>query len=350
MDLFLEMKKDGHEEVLFCHDPDSHLRGIIALHSTIRGPGLGGCRMWPYVSFEEAVKDALQLSRAMTYKAAVTGLDHGGAKAVIWGDPKRKKTEGLLLAFGRMVESLGGRYITAEDVGTTVEDMETVRRATRYVTGISPTRGGGGDPSIATACGVLWGMKACMADVFGNESLEGRRIAIQGVGKVGYHLTRLLSREGTSLFVSDIDSSRVERVVREYGVTAVRPDDICCMECDIFSPSALGGVLNEKTISTLHCRIIAGAANNQLQDEKIGNLLHEKGILYAPDYVINAGGLINVAWEWKGYNREKVESHVAQIHETLREVFRVSRREGISPQRAADHMAERMIKAHKKKA
>src|SRR5438105_2848031 len=338
MGVFAELGEE-FEEVVYFHDAPSRLRGIVAIHSTALGPALGGTRFYPFVSEEEALRDVLRLARGMTYKAAAAGLDLGGGKAVVIGDPKRIKTEELLRAYGRFLESLGGRYITAEDVGTSGQDMDVIRRETSFVTGVSPAIGGSGDPSPVTAWGVFQGLIACAEEAWKDASLAGRRVAIQGVGKVGYHLCKHLHEAGASLVVSDVDVDAVARAVRDFGVDTAEPDKIHAEECDVFAPCALGAVIRDDTIPSLRCRVVAGAANNQLAAPEHGEQLRELGILYAPDYIINAGGLINVADELRGYDRERATRQVEQIYRTLREIFQTAKEQGISTSRAADGYA-----------
>ena len=335
---------DGHEEVVFLHDPRSGLRAIVAIHSTTLGPALGGTRFYPFASEDEALRDVLRLSRGMTYKAAAAGLDLGGGKAVIIGDPKRSKTEELLRSYGRFIESLGGRYITAADVGTTRDDMDVIRRETRYVTGVSSTLGGSGDPSPITAYGVYLSMLACAEEVLHEHALEGRRIAVQGVGKVGYPLVKLLVEEAKAkVTVSDVDVDSVARAVRDFGVDTAEPDRIHAVDCDIFAPCALGGAINDRTIPQLRCAIVAGSANNQLERPEHGKALADLGILYAPDYIVNAGGLINVADELQGYQPERAREAVRGVYRTLREVFSIAREEHLTTAEAADRFAESRI-------
>src|SRR5919108_3960506 len=286
---------DEYEEVVFFHDPPTGLRAIVAIHSTRLGPALGGCRFYPFASDEAALHDVLRLAKGMTYKAAAAGLDLGGGKAVIVGDPKRMKSEELLRAYGRFIETLGGRYITAEDIGTDRSDMDIIRRETRYVTGVSPELGGSGDPSPVSAYGVYLGLTACAEEAWQEHTLEGRRVAVQGVGKVGYHLVKLLVEEGkASVVVSDVDVDSVARVVRDFGVETAEPDKIHAQDCAIFAPCAMGGVIRDDTVPDLKCRVVAGSANNQLERPEHGEALAAAGVLYAPDYVVNSGGLINV--------------------------------------------------------
>src|SRR5436190_20804280 len=335
---------DGeYEQVVFFHDPPTGLRAIVAIHSTTLGPALGGTRFYPFDSEEDALRDVLRLARGMTFKAAAAGLDLGGGKAVIIGDPKRIKTEELLRAYGRFIETLGGRYITAEDIGTSRSDMDLIHRETRYVTGISPELGGSGDPSPVTAWGVLLGMRACAEEAWGEHRLEGRRVAVQGVGKVGYHLVKHLVEEGADVVVSDVDVDNLGRAVRDFGVDTVETDKIHAVDCDVFAPCALGGVIRDDTLPELKCRVVAGSANNQLEGAEHGEALQQMGVLYAPDYVINAGGIINVADELRGYDRDRAMGKVEGIYRTLREVFLVAREQGISTAKAADAVAQARI-------
>jgi len=341
MDFFQQMVEMGHERVLFCSNPEVGLQAIIAVHSTVLGPGLGGLRMWPYGSTEEAMTDVLRLSRGMTYKAAAAGLNLGGGKAVIIGDSKKGKSEELFRAFGRYVESLDGLYITAEDVGTSTEDMEIVHHETRWVTGLSPELGGGGDPSPVTAFGTLQGIKAAIQHL-GDGSLQGKSVAIQGLGSVGHHLARFLRDEGAKVFGADIDAESIERA-RELGVEIVPTGEILEVDCDVVAPCALGAVINDDSIPKLRCRIVAGAANNQLAEDRHGQELHNRGILYAPDYVINAGGLINVYNELIGYNREVAMRMARGIHGNMARLFEIARAQSIPTYQAADRLAEERI-------
>ncbi len=345
MEIFDELARRGHERVLYCSNPDVGLRAIIAVHSTVLGPSLGGLRMWPFKNHEEALRDVLRLSRGMTYKAAAAGLNLGGGKAVILGDPKKDKSETLFRSFGRYVESLHGLYITAEDVGTDMEDMELILTETRWVTGVAPAHGGSGDPSPLTAYGVVQGMKAAVKWKFGEPSLEGRTVAIQGLGSVGYSLASYLKDQGAKLLGSDIDTELTDRAASELGVKIVPVGEMADVECDILAPCALGAVLNKKTIPQLRCSIVAGAANNQLDKaQRDGQALHERDILYAPDFVINAGGLINVYNELAGrYNQERAQRMTRGIYLNLMRVFEISATEGIPTYVAADRMAEERI-------
>lgn len=348
--IFEHTSNKGHEQIVFCRDDASGLKAIIAIHNTNLGPALGGCRVWNYASEAEALNDALRLSQGMTYKAAVAGLDLGGGKAVIIADTKNiQNRKDLFQAFAEFVHSLSGKYITAEDVGTTVADMDWVRTHTPHVVGISPQFGGSGDPSLLTAIGVQYGMKACVNKVFGTDSLQGKRILLQGLGHVGYPLLKALIEEGAEVFVTDIDSARVEAVKNELGVETVSPNDIFDLEADIFCPCALGAIINDNTIDRLKVQIIAGSANNQLADySKHGQMLLDKGIIYAPDYVINGGGLINVSHEIKGYNKENALKDCKNIFNTITEVLSMSEKEKIPTMDAANKMAEKRIHSKKK--
>jgi leucine dehydrogenase len=344
MSVFEHIDGDGYEQIVYCSDDHSGLRAIIAIHSTALGPALGGTRFYPYETEDLALIDVLRLAKGMTYKAAAAGLDLGGGKAVIIGDPRRIKSEELLRAYGRFIETLGGRYITAEDVGTALEDMDTVRRESRWVTGCSNTYGGSGDPSPVTAYGVLQGIKACALEVFGDAELKGRTVALQGVGKVGNALCGYLVDEGADVTIADIDVDNLGKAVAEYGVKTTALDTIHQMETDIFAPCALGGGINDDTISELRCKIIAGAANNQLEREEHGDKLRDLGILYAPDFVINAGGLINVEDELRGYDRKRAMSRVDSIYKALQLIFSMSSERNISTARAAMEYAEDRIR------
>ncbi|MBI2567279.1 MAG: Glu/Leu/Phe/Val dehydrogenase [Candidatus Schekmanbacteria bacterium] len=345
MELIPYMEKHGHEQVVFCVNEDAGLRAIIAIHDTTLGPALGGTRMWPYQSEEEALRDALRLARGMAYKAAAAGLNLGGGKAVIVGDPKKDKSEALFRAYGRFVDTLGGRYITAEDVGTDVNDMEYIRMETRHVVGISKTMQGSGDPSPVTAHGVIQGLRACAEERLHRDNLNGVSIAIQGLGKVGYYLCKFLSEEGVRIFGCDLDAENSERARQEFGVEVVAPEAIIDVQVDIFCPAALGGIVNDETMDRFRCQVIAGPANNQLAEDRHGDELARRGILYAPDYVINAGGLINVYVELEGYNRERAMVMTRGIYYNLKRVFAIARGQAIGTHIAADRMAEERIAA-----
>ncbi|MDM5211761.1 branched-chain amino acid dehydrogenase [Peribacillus sp. RS7] len=343
MEIFKYLEKYDYEQLLFCQDKQSGLKAIIAIHDTTLGPALGGTRMWTYASEEDAIEDALRLSKGMTYKNAAAGLNLGGGKTVIIGDPRKDKNEEMFRAFGRYIQGLNGRYITAEDVGTTVEDMDLIHEETDFVTGISPAFGSSGNPSPVTAYGVYRGMKAAAKEAFGTDSLEGKVVAVQGVGNVAYNLCRHLHEEGAKLIVTDINKESVARAVESFGATAVNTDEIYGVECDIYAPCALGAVINDQTINQIKAKVIAGAANNQLKDPVHGDQIHEKGIIYAPDYVINAGGVINVADELLGYNRERALKKVEMVYDTIERVMEIAKRDQIPTYKAADRMAEERI-------
>ncbi len=344
--IFDQLARRGHEQVIYWRDEGSGLRALCGIHNTVLGPALGGCRMYPYKTEEEALTDVLRLSRGMTFKAAVSGLSLGGGKAVIIGDPKRDKSELLWRAFGRCVESLAGRYITAEDVGTSVRDMEEIRKETRHVVGISRALGGSGDPSPVTAVGVFAGMRACIEEKLGRTSFEGLTVAVQGVGSVGYHLVGHLTRAGARVVVADVDAEALARVSKDFTVEVVPPAEIYAVRCDIFAPSAMGGVLNAETIPRLGCAIVAGAANNQLADENgDGARLTDRDIVYAPDFVINAGGLINVANELEGYNQQRALAQAEGIYDTLKAVFAKARANKVPTYLAANDLAMERIES-----
>jgi leucine dehydrogenase len=334
-----ELMAGEYEQVVYNHDPASGLKAIIAIHSTLLGPALGGTRFYPYGSEDEALADVLRLARGMSYKAAAAGLNLGGGKAVIIGDPKRIKSEPLLRAHGRFVESLGGRYITAEDVGTYTADMDFVALETRFVAGRSVGNGGGGDPSVNTAYGVLHGLRAVAEELWKEHGLAGRHVVVQGVGKVGYHLCRLLHQEGARLTVADVDLDQLAMAVNEFGADTVEPGKAHAVACDIFAPCALGAVVNDDTLPELKCAAIGGSANNVLARDEHGYALRQLGILYAPDYVINSGGLINVADELRGYSAERAKAKVEGIFGALRDIFHRAKAEGIPTSEAADRLA-----------
>jgi leucine dehydrogenase len=345
MQVFDKLAEYRYEQLVFCHDKATGLRAIIAIHDTTLGPALGGCRMYPYASEDDAVVDALRLARGMTYKAAASGLNLGGGKSVIIGDPDHDKSEELFRSFGRYLETLGGRYITAEDVGTSTEDMENIRIETSHVVGVDVTHGGSGDPSPFTALGVLHGMRACAEEVFGSSSLERRTVAVQGLGHVGYHLCRLLHDEGASLMITDLRTEIVELAVREFGAKPVEADEILGMPCDILAPCAMGAVVNDESLPNFRCSIIAGSANNILLEARHGEALAQRGILYAPDYVINAGGLINVADELEGYNETRATKRVARIYDSMKKIIAIAKRDCVPTNVAADTLALERIDA-----
>ncbi|MBI3144699.1 MAG: Glu/Leu/Phe/Val dehydrogenase [Pseudogulbenkiania sp.] len=330
---------DGHEQVVFASDSRSGLKAIIAIHNTRRGPAMGGCRMWAYPDSTAAATDALRLARGMTYKNAMAGLPIGGGKAVIIGDARSAKSPELFRALGRAIDQLGGRYITAEDVGTSPADMSFVREETRYVAGLSGELGGTGDPSPATALGVFVGIEAAVRHRLGVDSVKGLTVAVQGLGHVGYDLARRVHEAGARLVVADIDRANAERAAAEFGARVVAPDEIVDAQADVFAPCALGAVLNRQSLPRLKCSVVAGAANNQLATDDIGEQLRDAGILYAPDYVINAGGIIKVCAEYLSEPVDSVEGRVRAIARTLGEVFQMAERDGIATSRAADTLA-----------
>lgn len=345
MVIFDQIARKHHEQVVFCHDEASGLRAIIAIHDTTLGPALGGTRFYPYGSDEEALIDVLRLSRGMTYKSAASGLNLGGGKAVILGNPKKLKNEMLFRAYGRFVQGLAGRYFTAEDVGTTVRDMEWVRHETDYVTGISRALGGSGDPSPMTALGVFVGMKAAMVKQTGNDSLAGKRVSVQGVGAVGRHLVDQLVADGAQVVICDIDQDNLRRVTSKHPeILVVAPDDIYDAAVDVYAPCAMGATLNPDTIPRLKAGVVAGSANNQLAvEDRDGAALAERGIVYTPDYVINAGGLMNVANELEGYNDTRAKQQVSGIFDIIQDIFTIADEEGVLPFKAANTLALRRI-------
>jgi leucine dehydrogenase len=345
MPVFSHAENYNHEQVVFCRNDDVGLRAIVAIHDTTLGPALGGCRFYPYASEADALRDVLRLSRGMTYKASCAGLNLGGGKAVIIGNPRTDKSEGLLRAFGQFVDSLGGRYITAEDSGTSVADMDLIHMETKHVCGVSAFAGGSGDPSPVTAWGVFHGIRAAVDTVHGSPDLSGRTVAVQGVGNVGYYLVKYLHDVGAKAVVCDVDAERLDRVVTEFGAEVVGIDDIYGVDCDVFAPCALGGILNDETIPQLKVPIIAGGSNNVLDNQlRHGAMLKEREILYAPDYVINAGGLINVYAEIQGAPREKALRDAEGIFATLKSIFATAKQHGITTGEAANHVAEDRIR------
>lgn len=343
MTVFDSIHYQDHEQVVFAADPASGLKTIIAIHSTALGPALGGTRFYPYATEEEALSDVLRLSRGMTFKAAASGLDLGGGKAVIIGDPETLKSERLWRAYGQFVDSFGGRYITAEDVGTTTADMELIRRETRWSFGTPLSAGGSGDPSPATARGLIAGLRAVATRLRGDRDLTGLRVAIQGVGKVGYAYARLLTEERAEVIVADVDDRAVDRAVRDLGVKSVPLDDILSVDCDVLSPCALGGGINAETIPKLACSAILGSANNQLATDSDAVKLAAAGILYAPDFVVNAGGLINVSQELRGYTEAGASHRIDGIEQATATILDLADTEGITPNQAAIAVAQRRI-------
>jgi valine dehydrogenase (NAD+) len=334
----------GHEQVVFCQDPASGLKAIIAIYSTALGPALGGTRFYPYASEEDALEDVLNLSRAMAYKAACAGLDLGGGKAVIIGDPSKDKNEALLRAYGRFVSSLNGRYFTAADVGTYVQDMDVIARECRWVTGRSPEHGGAGDSAVLTAYGVFQGMRAAAESVWGAPSLRGRRVGVAGVGKVGHHLVEHLLEDGATVLVADVSAEAIARVKTAHPeVEVVDVDALISQDMDVYAPCALGGALTDETVQVLKARVVCGAANNQLDHPGIEKVLADRGVLYAPDYVVNAGGLVQVADEIEGFNFDRAKAHAGKIFDTTKSIFAIAKSEGVPPAVAADRFAERRM-------
>lgn len=340
-----DIPTEGYERVVRCKDPESGLHAIISVHSTVLGPSLGGLRMWPYASEDEALYDVLRLSKGMTYKSAVAQTGLGGGKAVIIGDPKTTKSEALYLAVGRFIESLEGKYITAEDVNTTIRDLEIVRRATKYVTGLSEADGGSGNPSPYTAYGVFLGIRAAMGWQLGSDDPAGRTVAIQGVGAVGSDLCRRLVEKGAKVIIADRNQVRVKGLVEELGVTAVSESEILSQECDVLAPCALGAIINDESIPTLRCKVLAGATNNPLQEPRHGEELVERNILYAPDYVINSGGIINVSTELMpgGFNKDASLARIERIPKALKELWTIAKESNIAPNIASNRLAKNIL-------
>lgn len=342
VDTFREMADRGHEQIVFCYDATSHLRAIIAVHSTVLGPALGGTRVWAYESTDAALIDVLRLSKGMTYKASVAGLALGGGKAVIVKDPKNPPTLDTFRVFGKFVESLGGRYVTAEDVGTDEAAMNAIRESTRHVTG-GVYEGGYGDPSPITAIGVFEGIKAAAEKAFGSPDMKGKTVAVQGVGHVGSYICKLLAEAGAKLIVSDIVPAKVEAMIKQLKAKACPGDQIAAAECDVFCPSALGGVINDQTVGKLRCRVVAGAANNPLAEDRHADELAKRNILYIPDYAINSGGLIHVGSEYLGMSKEQAVEKAVAVGQTIRKIIQIADMEGITTLAAANRMAEARI-------
>ena len=346
---FEKLYQEGHEEVVFFSDSSCNLKAIVAIHSTILGPSLGGTRMWPYKNEDEAIKDVLRLSKGMTYKASISGLNLGGGKAVIIGDPEKDKSEALFRSYGKFIESLNGRYVTAEDVNINLDDIENVYKETSFVTGVSQVHGGSGNPAPYTALGVFRGIEASLLKVFGNSSVRGRSFALQGAGAVGRILGKLLDNGGAKVYVSDISKKNLELFKEEVpNVEIVGVDDIYTIKCDVYTPCALGGTVNDETIEKFKCKIVAGSANNQLAREEHGDILKKKNILYAPDYLINAGGLMNVSTEFEGWSNEKAERMVNTIYDVTLKIFKFSEENNLPVYKATDLLAEQRIESIKK--
>lgn len=346
--VFGQISFDHHEQVVFCHDKDTGLKAIIGIHNTVLGPALGGTRMWNYNSEWEALNDVLRLSRGMTYKSAISGLDLGGGKAVIIGDSKKDKSPEMMKAFAKYVDSLSGRYITAEDVGTTTADMDLIHTITPHVTGISESLGGSGNPSPVTAYGVYMGLKAAAKFEFGTDDLSGKRIFVQGAGNVGETLVKYLTENGANVFITDINRDRVEEVAKKYNANIYEGNDLFLEEMDIYAPCALGATLNEETIGKLKAKVIAGAANNQLAVESVhGKMLQDKGIVYAPDFLINAGGIINVFGEIAKYGSDEAIRRTENIYNTTLDILNLAKEQNITPNQAAMRLAEQRIEKKK---
>ena len=340
MQIFDYMGESGHEQLVMCSDPEVGLKTIIAIHDTTLGPASGGTRMWPYDSEEAALQDALRLSRAMTYKSAAADLPMGGGKGVIIGDSRTQKTEALMRAYGSFVDTLGGRYLTTTDVGTTTRDLEYIHQTTNHVLGLPTTVGGSGDTSVMTGLGIYMGMKACARETWGSDALRGKKVGVQGFGKVATYMSEHLMKDDAEVVVTDIYEEPLDRA-RDLGLKVVAPEKIFDVACDIFAPCALGGVLNGETISRLKCRIVAGGANNQLLTIEDGEEIHRRGILYAPDYIVNAGGIINAAAEvGMPYNPDRAREQTERIYEIMGQVIHLSKNEEIPTAKAADRLAE----------
>ena len=342
--IFSQLETLGHKKVVFCSDPETGLKAIIAIHDTTLGPALGGTRMWAYKTEQDALHDVLRLSKSMTYKSAIAGLNLGGGKAVIIGDAHKDKSEALLRKFGRFIKNLNGEFITAEDVGTNPRDMEFIRMETQYVMGVPESIGGSGDPSPITALGVFMGIKACVREYYGSDSLTGKSVIVQGTGRVGENLVKLLRDENAKVYASDINDDAVQNIAKKYGAQAISNNSIFDIDADIYAPCALGATINSETIKKLKCNIIAGSANNQLEDEQVhGRMLLDKGVLFAPDYVINAGGIINCYSELMGFSKKRTMQLTENIYEATRNVLKLSKAENISTTEAANKIAEKRI-------
>jgi leucine dehydrogenase len=345
MDIFELMKKDGHEQIIFNFDKETGMKSIIAIYDSTLGQTFGGTRMVNYASMEDALRDAMRLSKAMTYKCAAAEEDKGGAKAVIWGDPKKDKNEAFLRAFGRFVEMLNGRFVTGADLNITAMDGSIMGRESRYILAKPREEGSSGSTGPITAFGIYVGLKACAKFIWGNENLQGKKIAVQGLGAVGEPLLGYLKEGGLEVMATDMNEETLQRLQPQYGFKRVKPEAIYEVECDIFCPCAIGSILNDQTIPKLKCKIVAGSANNQLEDEeRHSRMLHERGILYAPDYIINAGGVIQVIDEIQGYNPERVKMKTERVYGRLLHIFEMAKKEGILPLEAANRYAESRIR------
>lgn len=342
MKIFDLMEEHDYEQLVFCQDKATGLKAIIAIHDTTLGPALGGTRIWDYETEEEAIIDALRLARGMTLKNSAAGLNLGGGKTVIMGDPEKIKSEAFFRSFGRYIEGLSGRYITAEDMNSTTQDMAWINDETDYVVGLE---GKSGNPSPVTAYGVFRGIQAACNEVFGSDDLNGKVVAVQGAGAVGYTVCKHLHEAGAKLVITDIRKDSIQRIVDDFGATAVEPDEIYSVECDVFAPCAMGAILNDFTIDKLNCKIVGGSANNQLAEDKHGKMLEDRGILYVPDFVINGGGVINVYEELKGYNEKRALSRAGAIYDTCKKIFAIAKEEGITTAEAANRMANQRIES-----
>lgn len=342
MKIFDLMEEHDYEQLVFCQDKATGLKAIIAIHDTTLGPALGGTRIWNYETEEEAIIDALRLARGMTLKNSAAGLNLGGGKTVIMGDPEKIKSEAFFRSFGRYIEGLSGRYITAEDMNSTTQDMAWINDETDYVVGLE---GKSGNPSPVTAYGVFRGIQAACNEVFGSDDLNEKVVAVQGAGAVGYTVCKHLHEAGAKLVITDIRKDSIQRIVDDFGATAVEPDEIYSVECDVFAPCAMGAILNDFTIDKLNCKIVGGSANNQLAEDKHGKMLEDRGILYVPDFVINGGGVINVYEELKGYNEKRALSRAGAIYDTCKKIFAIAKEEGITTAEAADRMANQRIES-----
>lgn len=340
MKIFDLLQEHDYEQLVFCQDKATGLKAIICIHDTTLGPGLGGTRIWNYEDEDEAIVDVIRLARGMTQKNSAAGLDLGGGKAVIIGDPKEIKSEALFRTFGKYIEGLSGRYITAEDMNTTTQDMAWINTETDYVVGLE---GKSGDPSPVTALGVFRGIQAGANEAFGSDDLQGKIVAVQGLGAVGYTVCEHLHQAGAKLIVTDIVKENIQRTVEDFGATAVDPDEIYGVECDIFAPCAMGAVINDFTVEKLKCKVVGGSANNQLAEDKHGQMLDERGILYVPDFVINGGGVINVFEELQGYNEKRALARASAIYDTCKQIFAMAKEEGTTTQEAAVKVADERI-------
>ena len=347
--IFERIQTDGFEQIVYCNDPRVGLKAIVSIHSTVLGAGTGGCRMWNYATEADALYDVLRLSKGMTYKASIAGLDWGGGKSVIWADAKTQKTPAMLERFGEFVERLGGHYITAKDVGIGAEDLRIIKRKTKHILGIDGEPNSSGDPSPATAWGIYHGMLACAKFGLGSSSLKGLRVALQGLGSVSFYLLEHLKKEGAEVIGCDIDPAMIDRAVKQYGIEIVSPESIYDVKCDIFAPSALGATINPQTLPRIKAKIIAGAANNQLATSEDGYEIMRRGMIYAPDYAINAGGLINIYYETPtGYNKSKAFEHVARIQQIVGDILNRAQAEKLPTHIVADRIAEERVERGRK--